>query len=383
MHSQIKVGRIAGIQIGIHYSWFLIAILIVFSLSTYFHGIRSDWSPTTIWLSAAVTGMLFFVALLIHELAHSIVAKSRGLTVREITLFALGGVSQIEAEAPNAKSEFFIAIVGPLTSAIIGVACAGIARWWAGQVTAATLSPPIAVLLWLGYINIGLAIFNLVPGYPLDGGRVLRAILWWITRSIERATLWASRVGQFVAFLFIIFGLYRFFLGANFGGLWIAFIGWFLLDAAKNSSLQVGIETMLRGRRVSDLMQRDCANVPGYLSIRDLVDHYVLHSSSRCFLVMQGEHVLGLVTPDEIRTVKPESWEQTSVQSIMRPLNSLPEVPPDMAAVRALQLMAREHVTQMPVVSAGKLLGIFSQSQLLGFVRLHSRDAPTSDRRAA
>jgi CBS domain-containing protein len=230
----------------------------------------------------------------------------------------------------------------------------------------------LGVLLWLGYINIGLAGFNMIPGYPLDGGRVLRAVAWWITGNMERATRIASQVGQGVAFLFILFGLFRFFVGENFGGLWMAFIGWFLLDASRSSYVQVGIMAVLRNRRVADLMERDCATVESYLSLRDFVDEYLLHSASRCFLVSQDHQVTGIITPTETRKVPRDRWDQTSVQSVMQPLNQLRAVSPDMLALKALELMSRENLYQLAVVSDGKLQGMFSRDQVMRFLQLHS-----------
>lgn len=372
MRSQIKLGRIAGIEIGLHYSWFLIAILIAFSLAAHFHAAKPDWNQSIVWGAAIVTAVLFFAALLVHELAHSVVAKSRGLNVRAITLFALGGVSQIESEAPDAKSEFWIAIVGPLTSVAIGIIFISVARisGWTPGTEAGT--PAVAVLLWLGYINIALAGFNMIPGYPLDGGRILRSIVWWITGSGQRATQWAAKVGQAVAFLFILFGLYRFFVGANFGGLWLAFIGWFLLDAARSSYLEAGLIEGLRERRVGDLMERDCATVESYLNLRDFVDHYLLHTGSRCFVVVQNEHFAGLITPDDVKKVNRDEWTQTSVQRIMRPLDQLRSIPPQMPVVKALELMTRENLNQLPVVSNGKLEGIFSRGRVVRFLQVYS-----------
>src|SRR5215831_15381090 len=171
MKAQIKLGRIAGISIGLHYSWFIIALLIALSLAGHFHVVNPHWSGRMLWSAAVLTSVLFFLALLLHELAHSLVAKARGLRVREITLFALGGVSQIESEAQDAKSEFWIAIVGPLTSTVIGLVLLGLA-WIAGGPPGSEPAKPVtAVLLWLGYINLVLAVFNMIPGYPLDGGR--------------------------------------------------------------------------------------------------------------------------------------------------------------------------------------------------------------------
>jgi Zn-dependent protease/CBS domain-containing protein len=372
MHSQIRLGRIAGIEIGLHYSWFIIAFLIAFSLAAQFHTITPHWSEGVVWAAASITAVFFFVALLLHELAHSLVAKAYGLRVRAITLFALGGVSQIESEAPNAKTEFWIAIVGPLTSLLIGGIFLGLAYASGWRPSISPADPLTSVLLWLGYINILLAGFNMIPGYPLDGGRVLRAIIWWINKNADRSTRAAARVGEVVAFLFIFFGLFRFFVGENFGGLWLAFIGWFLLEASRSSYALTGITSVLRGRRVADLMDRNCAAVEGYLSVRDFVDEYLLHSNSRCFVVRQNEHVAGLVTPLEVKAVSRDNWDQTSVQSIMRPLNQLPVVPPDMPAAKALELMTRDNVNQLPVVADGKLQGIFSRAQLLRFLQIHS-----------
>src|SRR5437016_3060201 len=227
MKAQVKVGRIAGISIGLHYSWFIIALLIALSLAQHFRAVAPQWSSIVVWMAAVVTSLLFFAALLLHELAHSLLAQARGLRVRAITLFALGGVSQIESEASDAKSEFWIAIAGPITSVVIGLVALGTAWLTGWQPRSEPATPVTSVLVWLGYINLMLAAFNMIPGYPLDGGRVLRALIWWITHNADRATRLAARVGQAVAFLFIMLGLYRFFAGANFGGLWLAFIGWF------------------------------------------------------------------------------------------------------------------------------------------------------------
>lgn len=377
MRSQIKLGHISGIEIGLHYSWLIIALLISFSLAAHFHSVRPDWNMGLTWTAAILTSIFFFITLLLHELAHSIVAKSRGLRVRAITLFALGGVSQIESEASDAKSEFWIAIVGPLTSLIIGGILIAIAHLTGSGVSRPS-SPVDAVLLWLGYINLALAAFNMIPGYPLDGGRVMRAIVWWITHNADKSTRIASQVGQVVAFLFILYGVFRFFVGANFGGLWMAFIGWFLLDAARSSYLQVSVASGLRDRHVADIMERDCPAVPGYLSLRDFVDVHLLHSHSACFLVTQDHHAVGLITAVEAKKVSRDQWEQTSLQSIMRPLNSLPTVTPEMPVLKAMELMSHENVNELAVVSNGHFEGIFSRLQVLRFLHVYSGLGPSN-----
>lgn len=372
MRSHIKLGRIFGIEIGLHYSWFLVAILIVFSLGPYFHRIRPGWSEGAVWTAAIVTAVLFFVCLLLHELTHSIVAKSHKLRVREITLFALGGVSQIESEAPNAATEFWIAIVGPLTSLVIGFVCLGLAQLAGVGRGLSPASPVAAVLLWLGYINIALAVFNMIPGFPLDGGRVLRAIIWWIDKSPQRSTRAAARIGQIVALLFILLGIFMFFTQGSFGGLWIALIGWFLLEAARSSSVQADVMASLQGHTVRDMMERNCGTVPGHITVREFVDDILVHSGTPCFYVAQDGHVAGLITPADLRKLNRDDWERTSVQSVMLPLNRVRTVPPDMPAVEAIELMGRENLTELAVIDNGKLEGVFSRGQVLRFLQIHS-----------
>ena len=216
--SSVSLGRVAGIPVGVHYSWLIIATLISFSLASRFRLIHPDWQTQTIWLVAVLTAMLFFVSLLVHEMTHALVARAYGLPVRSITLFALGGVATIEEEATSPKAEFLIAVVGPLISLVIGVACI-VAAQSLGSLDAATAGIVGSVLGWLGSINIILAVFNLIPGYPLDGGRLLRALLWRIYNDVHRATRNAARVGQVVAALFIAWGVLQFFGGAGIGGI--------------------------------------------------------------------------------------------------------------------------------------------------------------------
>lgn len=373
MQAQVKLGRIAGISIGLHYSWFIIALLIALSLAAHFHIANPHWSDVTVWSAAIITGVMFFAALLLHELAHSVLAKARGLRVREITLFALGGVSQIESEAPNANSEFWIAIAGPITSVVIGIVLIG-AAWLAGwRIGAEPATPITAVLLWLGYINLALAAFNMIPGYPLDGGRVLRAVIWWITRNADRATRWAAQIGQTVAFAIILLGLFQFFTErGNFGGLWLAFIGWFMLDAARTSYVQVGLTAELRGRTVADIMDRSVPTVEPYLSLQDFVDEFLLRRGLRGYVVVHDDQIVGLITPHEVKAVERDLWPQTSVQAVMRPLAKLRTVSPDTPALEALQMMGRDDINQLPVVSDGHLEGLFSRSHVVRFLQAHA-----------
>lgn len=350
---------------GLHYSWFLIALLIVYSLSSQFHATNPHWGDSVILTMAIATALLFFVSLLLHELAHSLVATSHGLPVKEITLFALGGVSQIEKNPTSAKLEFWMAFVGPLTSVVIGGICVALARL-IGQPSS---DPWMAMLQWLGYINLTLGVFNLIPGYPLDGGRVLRALIWWKTGNADRSTRLAARTGQVVAFGFIAVGIFEYFGGAGFGGLWMAFIGWFLLQAARESDQQLGLTEALQGVRVADVMTSDCPTVEGWLNLQNFVDENLLRTGQRCFVVMEKGELAGLVTPHEVKEVDRARWPYTTLHDIMRPLEDLHAVKPDTPLMSALETMGRYDLNQLPVVSNNHLDGVLSRAHVLGFLQ--------------
>ena len=364
MRTDIKLGRVFGIQIGLHYSWFLIAFLIVLSVAGEFSAAHKDWGQGMIWSLSVVTALLFFVSLLLHELAHSLVAQSRNLPVRSITLFALGGVSQIERNPADARTEFRVAIVGPLTSCAIGGVCLGTA-WWCGWTGATGATPVVAVLVWLGYINLGLGIFNLIPGYPLDGGRVLRAILWWKTGNADQSTRLAARIGEAVGFVFIALGVTQVFGGAGLNGLWIAFMGWFLIQAAAQSCREVETVPFLTGRHVADLMSSECPIVDGHLDIQRFVDEEMLRSGKRCFLVEENGAFVGLITPNEIKHVPRNEWPSTPLSSVMLPVARLRTVTPETSLKDALELMATNDLNQLPVMANGRPRGMVSRSQVL------------------
>jgi Zn-dependent protease/predicted transcriptional regulator len=365
MKAQIKLGRIFGVEIGLHYSWFIIALLITLSLASQFSLNNPDWSDSLRWGVAIVTAVLFFAAIVIHELSHAVVAKARGLPVRSITLFALGGVAEIEKEAADAKTEFWMGIIGPITSFVIGAICLGITMTLGWSPPEFPQQPLPAMLMWLGYINIVLAIFNMIPGFPLDGGRVLRAIAWWITGDAKRATTIASRVGQVIAFAMIVFGIFQFFRGAGFNGLWITFIGWFLLSASRESQAQVAITEGLRGVRVADVMSRDYPTVDGHSNLQTFVEEYLVRTGRRCFVVTLNGHNEGMITPGEIKGVPHARWPYTTVADVMRPLDQVRTVGPNTPVSEALEIMAREDLNQLPVVDNGDLAGLISRGHVV------------------
>ena len=369
MRAHIKLGRIFGIAVGLHYSWIIIALLVTLSLRSQFGAVHPEWSDATTWTTAIITGLLFFVSILLHELSHAAVAKMRGLPVRAITLFALGGVAQIEKDAADAKTEFWMGIIGPITSFLIGVICLVLSYLLGWNLAAEPNGPIAAMFMWLGVINIALAIFNMVPGFPLDGGRVLRAIVWWITGDANRSTRIASVVGQFVAFGFIMIGIWRFFSGAGFGGLWLAFIGWFLLDAARASGAQVQIAERLNGVSVGDVMTRQFPVVDGNSNLETFVQEHVLPTGHRCFVVLEQGRPAGIITPHEIKAIERARWPYTTVSDVMRSLESLRTVGPERPVTEALELMGREDVNQVPVVQRGSLAGIISRGHITRFLQ--------------
>src|SRR5579864_1397710 len=369
MKSSIRLGRVFGIEVGLHFSWFLIALLITMSLSAQFQQNHPEWGPGVIWTTSLMTALLFFAALLAHEMSHALVARSHGLKTREITLFALGGVAQIEKEPEDPKTEFWVGIVGPFTSAVVGLVSLGLA-WLAGwRVSATPETPLLAMLVWLGYINLMLAAFNMIPGFPLDGGRILRAIIWWSTHDGTRATQLAARIGQLVALCFIALGIFRFFAGAGFGGLWIAFIGWFLMQAAGSSYTTVTLTANLKNVHVSDVMTRDCVSVDGNLNVQTFVEDHLLRSGRRCFVVEQNSQIIGLVTPHEVKNLERQRWPYTTLYDVMRPLDQVHTVTPSTPVMEALETMGRDDVNQLPVVSGNHLDGIVTRANVIQFLQ--------------
>ncbi len=258
MHKQsVRIGTILGIPFGVNYSWFIIFVLITMSLSTQFANLHPQWSYAEHLLFGIATSILFFASVVLHELGHSVMALKYGIPVKAITLFVFGGVAEIGKEPEKPTHEFNIAIAGPVVSAGLGVMFYGV------MFLARGTSEGIAALgEWLGRINIVLAVFNLVPGFPLDGGRVLRSIVWKYTGSFERATTIAAGSGQFFAYAFIIYGIYQALSGNFFGGLWIGFIGWFLLSAAQSTVAQASIRSTLSRVTVRDVMTNECLRLP-------------------------------------------------------------------------------------------------------------------------
>ncbi|HEU4390716.1 MAG TPA: site-2 protease family protein [Blastocatellia bacterium] len=372
MQAQIKLGRVFGVKIGLHYTWLIIAFLVTVSLASHFHSTNAEWGGVVIWTSAVITGVLFFASIIAHELAHATVARSRGLPVRSITLFAFGGVAQIEREPADAKTEFRVGIAGPVTSVIIGAMCLVLAYIGGWKPMSAHYSPVLAMLTWLGYINIMLALFNMIPGFPLDGGRVLKAAIWWVTADAHRATRIASRIGKFVACGFIALGVVQFASGAGIGGLWIALIGWFLLDAARATSARDEMDLKLSGFRVRDVMSTDCPPVDGNLNLQTFVDQHLLRSGVSCYIVLSNGTPAGVITPQEVRTVDRLRWPYTTVYDVMLPMDPQHAASPETSISDALRWMSNGDTTKLPVMADGRFVGIITRDHVLRFLQTRS-----------
>ncbi|HSF17643.1 MAG TPA: site-2 protease family protein [Vicinamibacteria bacterium] len=360
----IPLGRILGIPIGLDYSWFVIFGLLTWMLAgSYYPAEFQDWPPPLYWLMGAVTAIMLFVSVLLHELGHSVVALRYRVPVRSITLFLFGGVAQIGADPPSAIAEFRIAVAGPLVSLLLA------AFFYVVQPMVAGIEPLLGLAKYLAYINLAIVLFNLIPGYPLDGGRVFRAIVWATTKNMRRATVIAANAGRFFALLFIFAGVWQMFSGNFGGGLWIAFIGWFLDTAAFAQVQQATFQGLLAGHSVSQAMSAQCATVSADLTLQELVDEHILGRGQRCFLVNRGDDTVGMMTLHRIKEVPRLEWATTSAAQVMLPLEQLKRIDPDTELWAALQEMDRDGVNQLPVTRDHHVIGMLSREDVVTFLR--------------
>jgi len=367
-----NLGKIFGIQFRLHYTWFIIFLLVAVSLSwQVFPILYPGWSGLTYWVIGIVTSLLFFASVVAHELAHSLVARFYGIPVRSITLFIFGGMAQITREATRPGTEFRMAAAGPVCSLVIG----GLfALLW--LFTQDAIEPIAALAFWLAQINVVLVIFNLIPGFPLDGGRVFRSLIWRFTGNYKRSTQIAVRVGQGVGYLFILAGILIVFLqpyGLSwFSGLWLAFIGWFLENAASASYRQVQWRDGLRGFSASQVMTSVYSVVPPNITVNQLVYGYPFAGGYGFFMIVDEGRLEGILTLDNIKAVPRQNWDVTQVKDIMTPIDKLNVAYPDQDALNILEQMEEKDINQMPVVSGGRVIGLITRDNLIRFLHLRS-----------
>jgi len=359
----IQIGRIYGIPIFLHTSWFLIFALIAYSFVAEFEALHLDLPASRLWGLGLMTSGLFFASLVFHEMAHSVIAKHYKIPVVSITLFVFGGVSQIAREPTRAWEEFNIAVAGPLSSLFLAGGFWLVAHQAGSNAVLSTLAGSLA------WINFSLALFNLIPGFPLDGGHIFRAIVWGINKNYSRSTRIAARSGQGIAYAMIAAGAGTALtnyppLGGTVGGLWLAFIGWFILTAARQSQAHADARGALEGLRVSDIMTSELPTIGREISLEDYARE-MMRTGHRAHLVVAHDQLVGLITAEALSSVPQQDWEVTSVQAVMLPKNKLHWAAPEEPALSLLDRMRTIGMQQMPVIAGGSVVGIVTRDSIL------------------
>lgn len=374
MFGSLRVARILGIDIEIHLSWLAILALLAWTLSdSVFPDQYEGWSTAAYWVVGSLSAVLLFLTVLIHELAHAIVAKRRGLDVPRITLFIFGGVSHMSRQPKTPGEEFAIAAAGPATSVVIaGVALLGAlaTMGWAEKVA--------AVCFYLGTVNVVLAVFNILPGFPLDGGRVLRSIAWKRTASFRQATRIASGVGEMFGYGLLLLGAGILLSGYALNGLWFMFIGWFLLNAAKAEAGNMQLESILGRLTARDVMHIEFELVKPGMSLQEVVDDHMLARGERAVMVANDGAVRGILTVSDIRKVPREAWVRTPVQGAMTLRERVTAVEAATPALDVLRLVSEKRFNQVPVLEDGQMIGMITRRELLDRLLLAETLAPDS-----
>jgi len=359
VESSFRLGRIAGVEVGVNWSWLVVFALITWSLAS---GVFPNQDPghsnTTYIAMAVVAAALFFVSLLGHELGHAVTARREGMDLDGITLWLFGGVARFKGMFPSAAAELRIALAGPAVSLVIGVVCSALA--WA-------LALPSAidgVLAWLGYVNLILLVFNLLPALPLDGGRVLRAVLWQTRRDFAWATNVAASIGRSFGYLLIGAGVFLFIFQGAFSGAWLAFIGWFLLGAAGAEQRHLAARQALGGLRVRDLMTPDPVTVSAGYTVGRFMDEVAWQRRHTTYPVIDDGHVVGLLAFRCLSSVPRNAWDARNIRECMIPLDQVPQLGPDAAAIDALVQLSETSVNRGVVLEHGRLVGIISAADL-------------------
>jgi len=364
LRNHIRLGHLLGIPLRVDPTWLLIFAWATWSLSTAYVPQRlPEANSLACWLLGTAMSILFFLSVVLHELGHALVARAQGQPVRQITLFIFGGAAEISGEPDTARKELLLALVGPGVSLLLGLVFLGVG--W----LAATVPWLSTMALYLGSVNLALGVFNLVPGFPLDGGRVLRAIIWARTGSNTVATQWAVRVGRTIAFCLMGLGLLLALQGRFGDGLWFLLIGSFLDSSAASAYAQMSLNRMLAGHKVSEVMTSDCPFVPPQLTLDLFVEHYLMHQSRRCYLVGSADRPLGLLTVHQVQQVPRDRWPVTRTGEVCRPLAELRTVTPDTPLTTALEQMTVEGVNQLPVITGDELVGMITREGLLTFIQ--------------
>ncbi len=366
----VEIFRWSGVTVAIDYSWLVIFALVLMGLSAgYFPQQYPGFPASSYWIVGLIATLLFFASVLIHELSHAWVANRLGEKVSRITLFIFGGMAHLSGEPETPAVEFKVAGIGPLTSLVLG------ALFWVVH-RAIPAYPALtlwrAVFRYLAYINVALALFNLLPGFPLDGGRLLRALLWWRSGNLAAATSRAADWGQGIAWGLIGLGAFEIFGGALIGGLWLIFIGLFLRSAAIASYQHLFVEQMLSGLRVSDVMVSDPITLPRDLPVSEAVDKYFLHLGFGGFPVVSDGHVLGLISLPDVSNCPAAERPTRRVRDVMRPVDSRVTIPKSATVAQALQRMAEANAGRLLVMDGDRLAGLITRSGIARLVQIRT-----------
>jgi len=379
--SGLRIGRILGIPIYLHASWVIIFSLITFQLAILFTQKHPQWNATQHWSLGILTSFFFFGSVVFHELSHSVIAQHYKIPVVSITLFVFGGVARISQEPSKAIQEFNIAIAGPLASGFLAAAFYGLTLVFPDNPAVGSYRQMVGALgTWLWETNALLAIFNLVPGFPLDGGRIFRAIVWGITKNFSKATRVAGASGKLVAYVMILSGAWIAFHGNFSSGIWLAFIGWFLLNAAQESVAQVAIRETLAGLRAADVMSNEVPTVAGHITLEEYGTE-VLRTGRRCHLVLTDDRLVGMMNVHTLNAVPREEWAHNSVQAAMIPRDRILWTTPDEPLLKLLERLLSADVNQMPVVSnsgegASHIVGMVTRDSILRVMQTRSELGP-------
>ena len=363
--------RIGGIPVIIDYSWFIIFFLMVYTMAeNYFPSTQIQLTTVEYWAMGMVASLLLFASVLIHELAHSFVAVKQEVRVNSIRLFIFGGIAQVSSEPKSGRSEFLIAIAGPAVSMALGFAFGLI---YALFTAAGIFYPAARVAFYLASANIILAVFNMIPGFPLDGGRILRAILWDRWDDMARATKVVSQIGNGFAHFMIILGVLQFLFAQRLiSGLWFIFIGWFLKQSAVGSYQAVTLKRALAGVRIQQIMTRNVVTVDWLVSVEELVRDYVYKHQFTHFPVFNREEYIGMVSLDEVKSVPKELWGFKQVRDIMAPAELVPSLSPAEDATEALARMVSGNLGLLPVIDNGHFVGIVSRRDIMNLFKIKS-----------
>jgi Zn-dependent protease len=366
---RIKLFTLFGFEVRIDLSWVIIAVLIVWSLAVSFFPFHYKNLPVqTYWLMGVAGAVGLFLSIIFHEIFHSFVARRFGIPMKGITLFVFGGVSEMSEEPTSAKAEFWMALVGPLSSIVIALACYGIYLQGLGSGWPESVN---GVVEYLAYINGLLAAFNLLPAFPLDGGRVLRAILWGLRKNLRWATRVSSAVGFGFGILFILFGVFQFLTGNVIGGIWLFLIGMFLQSAARASYQQLLIRRALEGEPVRRFMKTDPVAVSPSTSIQQLVEDYVYKYHFQMFPIVEGSGKLfGCITTKELKEIPREEWGRRTVGELATKCSAENTIEPQADATQALSLMARTGSSRLIVIKGNQLIGVITLKDMLKFLSL-------------